>query len=184
MKRCMIGLFIALVGLLVVLGPSLPATADDGKDGRHRDDGVDLKATLIGFNEVPSVSTVASGSFRGEISQDGTTITYTLSHSGLEGDVRQAHIHLAQRHVNGGIFVFLCQTTANPDPAGLAPPCVQSGTVSGTITKANVIPVVAQGIDAVAGMGATDAEFASLVKAIRAGATYANVHSANAGGVA
>ena len=71
-----------------------------------------------------------------------------------------------------------------PDPAGLAPPCVQSGTVSGIITKANVIPVIAQGIDAVPGTGATDDEFASLVKAIRAGVTYANVHSANAGGVA
>jgi hypothetical protein len=32
MKRCVISLFVFLVGLLVVLGPSLLATADDGKD--------------------------------------------------------------------------------------------------------------------------------------------------------
>ena len=176
MKRCMISLFIALVGLLVVLGPPLLATATD--------DGVDLRATLRGFQEVPPTSTTASGSFKGEISNDGTTITYSLSYSGLEGEVRQAHIHFGQRHVNGGIFVFLCQTATTPDPAQQAPPCVQSGTVSGTITKANVVPIVAQGIDSTPPTGTTDAEFAGLVKAIRAGVTYANVHSANAGGVA
>src|SRR3989475_11527726 len=41
-----------------------------------------------------AVSTGASGRFRGEISKDGSTITYTLSYSGLEGTV-EAHIHFA-----------------------------------------------------------------------------------------
>ena len=183
MKRCMFGLFIALVGLLVVLGPSLPAIADDGKDGRPRDDGRDLKATLHGFAEVPPVSTTASGSFRGEISDDGATITYSLSYSGLEGDVRQAHIHFGQRRVNGGIVLFLCQTSFNADATGLAPTCPQSGTVTGSLTKANVVPnATLQGIEATATLGSTDAEFASIVSAIRAGVTYANVHSANASG--
>jgi hypothetical protein len=58
--------------------------------------------------------------------------------------------------------------------------------VTGTLTKANVVnaaPANAQGIEAGA-TGATDDEFAGFVKAIRAGVSYANVHSANAGGVA
>ena len=116
MKLCRISLFFTLSGLLAILGASPVAMAKD------KDEEVELKATLKRFEEVPAISTGASGSFRGEISGDGTTITYTLSYTGLEGDVRQAHIHLGQRSVNGGIVVFLCQTTSNPDPTGHAPP--------------------------------------------------------------
>ena len=71
-------------------------------------------------------------------------------------------------------MVFLCQTTFNPDPTGHAPTCPQSGTVTGTLTAANMTALaVAQGIAA--------GEFAELVRAIRAGVTYANVHSAGTG---
>ena len=185
MKRRSISLFVALFGVLAILGASPVAMAKD------KDEGVELKATLSGFEEVNApagagaVSTGASGSFEGEISRDGTSITYTLSYTGLEGDVRQAHIHLGQRGVTGGIVVFLCQTTVNPDPTTHAPTCPQSGTVSGTLTKANVTNRAdAQGIESTATQGSTDAEFAEFVRAIRAGVTYANVHSANAGGVA
>jgi hypothetical protein len=184
MKRCWIRLFAALFGLLTILGMSPVAVAKD------KGEEVELKATLLGFEEVNApagagaVSTGASGSFQGEISRDGTSITYTLSYTGLEGDVRQAHIHLGQRGVTGNIVVFLCQTTVNPDPTNLAPTCLQSGTVSGTLTKANVTNRAdAQGIEATATQGSTAAEFAEFVRAIRAGVTYANVHSANAGGV-
>src|SRR5207247_7422903 len=72
--------------------------------------------------------------------------------------------------VAGGISVWLCQTAAPfLDPAGLAKTCPQSGTVEGTITAANVIGPTGQGIAA--------GEFAELVRAIRGGVTYANVHS-------
>lgn len=189
MKRRWIGSFVALIGLFAIVGAPLVAVAKDKDD--ERDEAVKLKATLSGFQEVNApagagaVSTGASGSFRGEISKDGLSIEYTLSYSGLEGDVRQAHIHLGQRGVTGAIVVFLCQTTFNPDETGHAPTCPQSGPVTGTLTKANVTNRAnAQGIEAPAPQGATDAEFAEFVRAIRAGVTYANVHSANAGGVA
>jgi len=72
-----------------------------------------------------------------------------------------------------------------PDPTGLAPTCPQSGTVSGTLTRANVTTRAdAQGIESTATQGSTAGEFAELVTAVRAGVTYANVHSTNAGGVA
>ena len=179
MKLRRISLFFTLSGLLAILGASPVAMAKD------EDEGVELRATLQGFQETPAaISTGASGSFRGEISSDGTQITYTLSYSGLEGDVRQAHIHLGQRSVTGGIVVFLCQTTYNPDETGHAPTCPQFGTVTGTLTKANVTNRAnAQGIESTLTQGSTDAEFAEFVRAILAGVTYANVHSANAGGV-
>ena len=188
MKRHQTQLLLSLVAVLGILGVSSVAVA---KDGRDRDDGDnDLRATLIGFEEVNgpngtgSVSTPASGSFRGQISSDELSIGYTLSYSGLEGDVRQSHIHLGQRGVSGGIVVFLCQTTFNTDDTGRAPTCPQSGTVMGTLTKANVTNrATAQGIEGSA-TGSTDAEFAEFIRAIRAGVTYVNVHTANATGVA
>jgi CHRD domain len=86
----------------------------------------------------------------------------------------QAHIHFGQRHTVGGIVVWLCQSATNPAPDPTTPQCpATSGTVSGTITAAQVVTVTGQGIDA--------GQFAELLAAIRAGATYANVHSATFG---
>ncbi len=178
MKRRRISLFFTLSGLLAILGASPVAMAKD------EDEGVELKATLRGFEEVAAtvgagaVSTGASGSFQGEISSDGTSITYTLSYTGLEGTVQQAHIHLGQRGVTGNIVVFLCKTPTNADPTGHAPDCPQFGMVSGFLTKANVTNRAnAQGIESTLAQGSTADEFAEFVRAIRAGVTYANVHS-------
>ncbi|MCI0402909.1 MAG: CHRD domain-containing protein [Acidobacteria bacterium] len=127
-----------------------------------------LKATLQPFEEVPSVSSVAGGEFRAKISGDESAIEYELSYAGLEGTVTQAHIHFGQMGVNGGISVWLCGTAALPGPAG-TPPCPQAGTVSRTVTAADVIGPAGQGIAAM--------EFAELVEALRSGVAYANVHS-------
>jgi hypothetical protein len=129
----------------------------------------DVETRLKGYQEVPSVSTTATGRFKASIDKKSDSIAYHLSYSGLEGDVRQAHIHLGQRGVNGGIMVWLCQTGANVDPTGLSPQCPQSGSVSGLIQAANVIGPGGQGVSAM--------EFAELVDAVRAGVAYVNVHS-------
>jgi hypothetical protein len=102
-----------------------------------------LAALLTGYEESPSVSTTASGVFAATIDEDSNEIFYTETFSGLQGTVTQSHIHIAQPGVNGSIVIFLCQTTANPDPTGLAPQCPQEGTVTGTITAANVIAFLA-----------------------------------------
>ena len=123
---------------------------------------------LHGFQEVPVVSTTARGAFVADIQSD--SIRYELRYNALQGEVRQAHIHLGQRDVNGGVSVFLCQTATNPDPTGLAPTCPPPpARVSGTLTAANVIGPASQGIAA--------GEFAELLRAIRAGKAYVNVHS-------
>ncbi|MFD0740328.1 CHRD domain-containing protein [Lysobacter koreensis] len=128
-----------------------------------------VRVSLIPFEEVPSVSSAARGSFKADIDSRASQIAYDLEYSGLTGDVRQAHIHFGQRNVNGGISVFLCQTATNPDPTGLAPACPASGRVSGVLTIANVVGPAGQGIAA--------GEFAELVAAIRDGVAYVNVHS-------
>lgn len=126
---------------------------------------------LQSYQEVPSVSSPGTGQFRALIDPRSDTIEYELSYDNTSSDVLQAHMHLGQRHVNGGISVFLCQSATNPDPTGLAPMCAARGpaTISGTLSAANVIGPTGQGIAA--------GEFDELVDAIRAGAVYVNVHT-------
>jgi hypothetical protein len=134
----------------------------------------DLRATLIGYQEVPAVSTVAKGEFRATISHDAESIDYELSYEGLQGTVQQAHIHVAQRSVNGSVVIWLCQTATTPAPAsvaGLTPLCPQSGTVSGHITAANVIAASTASQQIAAG------ELSKVIAAIHAGVAYANVHT-------
>lgn len=145
---------------------TLPSAFADGGSRR-------IEADLVGYNEPPSVSTTGNGRFTARINEQETEIDYVLTYDQLEGKVQQAHIHLGQRAVNGGIVVFLCTNLGN-GPAGLqgSQPCPQSGSVQGRITAVDVTPnsgAVTQGIAA--------GEFAELVRAIRAGATYVNVHS-------
>ncbi len=128
-----------------------------------------IEAKLRGYQEVPTVSSVAQGRFRAVVDKVSNTLQYELSYEGLEGDVRMAHIHLGARGINGGIMVWLCQTTTNLDPSGVAPTCPQSGTVTGLIQASAVIGPAAQGIEANA--------FDEFLAAIRAGVAYVNVHS-------
>jgi hypothetical protein len=141
--------------------------AGRGDDDHHRG----RADHLSGFQENPDISTVARGTFKIDIDRDDETITYELSYSGLEGTVTQAHVHFGKFGVNGGISFFLCGVPApvgNPGPAG-TPTCPQEGTVERTITAADIIGPVPQGIEAM--------NFDELVAAIRRGRTYANVHT-------
>jgi hypothetical protein len=153
----------ALAGALTL--PSLSSvSADDGKKN--------FSAKLKGFNEVPSISTTAEGSFRARLSADGTSLHYTLSYEGLSPNVAQAHIHFGQQHTNAGVMVFLCQTAASADPTGLAPTCpATEGTVEGDLTAANIITVGAGDKGLLAG------EFDEFVRALRNDSGYANVHT-------
>jgi len=129
-----------------------------------------VQTQLTSYEEVPALSTAAGGTFRAFINDAAGTIRYTLSYSGLESDVKMAHIHFGQLSVSGGISVWLCQTAELVDPTGLAPTCLQSGTVQGTIRAANVTGLAAaQGIEAM--------QFAEVIAAIRGGVAYVNVHS-------
>jgi hypothetical protein len=120
-------------------------------------------ASLHGFEEVPAVSSTGSGRFAARLVDGGNALEYTLSYDGLEGSTTTgAHIHLGQAGVNGGVAAFLCGGAAPACPAG-------GGTVSGVIAAADVIGPAGQGID--------PGEFHELLRAMRAGATYVNVHT-------
>jgi hypothetical protein len=154
---------------VVAIASVVATTALAGGDGRE------IREELTGLEEVPVVSTKADGKFQARVRSD--RITYELRYEDLEGDVTQAHIHVGQRDVNGGISVWLC---GNPAPPVINPPpgtqmCPDSpAKITGTITAAQVVGPGGQGIDA--------GEFDELLRMIRAGLTYANVHSSRFGG--
>ena len=134
-----------------------------------------ISELLTGYEEVPSVSTTGSGTFNARISNDESRIDWELSYSDLEGAVQQAHIHFGQKGVNGGISVFLCTNLGN-GPAGTQPCPAPPATISGTIVAADVSPNI-PATAAARTQGINTGEIDELIKAIRAGATYVNVHS-------
>lgn len=124
--------------------------------------GQEVQARLNGLQQVPSILTDGRGTFTATI--NGNSLSYTLTYSGLSSSVLFAHIHFAQRGVNGGLFAFLCG-------GGNKPACPASGTVTGTITAADIVAITAQGLAA--------GNFAGAVGAIQSGTTYVNVHTTN-----
>lgn len=159
----------AFCGMLLTLAPTGLVRADN-VHGKGEDD--TLEARLTGSNEVPAVSTGAKGTFSMKIAHDDSQFTYTLTFSGIDTTVTQSHIHFGQPNVAGGIMIWLCQgSVAAPagDPSVPTCPISPGGTVTGTVTAANVIGPAGQGVSA--------GEFAEALAAIRHGLAYANVHS-------
>jgi hypothetical protein len=150
-----------VAALLVTVG--VYAVAGSGSEGK-----MNVKAdTLTGYQEATpaGVSSDATGSFEATIDDDAQTITFELRYSGLSAPATQAHIHFGNRFTSGGISAFLCGPGHQACPEGTTTEAV----VTGTITPADVIGPAGQGI--------APGEFAELVRALRAGVTYANVHS-------
>lgn len=137
---------------------SVAVLADDDDDERR------LTARLSGSQEVPAISTEGRGDFRATVNEAGTSISFRLRYSGLSTAVSAAHIHFGQRNVNGGVIAFLCG-------GGGKPACAMEGTVTGTIVAADVTGPATQGIAV--------GEFAKVLRALRAGLVYANVHTTN-----
>ena len=149
----------------------------------HGDGPRQFRESLNGLNEAGAVvSTTGTGTFKAWINREETEISYELSFKDLEGDVRQAHIHIGWPQNSGGIVLWLCDSAANPSPTANTPDCTESdpanlraGQVTGTLTEADVQNVAASGI---AGPTATTAgEFAEVVALIKAGRTYVNLHT-------
>ena len=123
-----------------------------------------ITAYLSGFEEVPPVFTAAEGFFRAKIVKSGgtQTVNYRLEYRNI-ANATAAHLHFGQFGVNGGVIAFLCG-------GGDKPPCPPTGgTISGTIDADDVVGPVAQGI----GPG----EIGDLIKAMKYGVVYANVHT-------
>ena len=125
---------------------------------------------MTGYEENPDISTVATGSFNARMSDDGSSIHYKLTYSGLEGAVTQSHVHFGKTAINGGISFWLCETANVQSPVASTPTCPSpGGTVEGDLTAADVIGPTGQGIEV--------GNLPEILAAMRAGHAYANVHT-------
>jgi hypothetical protein len=152
---------LVLTSSLVVAALAIIAT---GVAFAHGDNG-GKSARLNGWQETPSISTTGHGSLRLRLRTDG--IHYVLRYAGLENDAVVAHIHLGQRHTAGGVIAFLC----GGGDKGACP--LREGRVEGVIDANDVIGPAAQGID--------PTQIREVVRALRHGAVYANVHTTKFG---
>jgi hypothetical protein len=148
-------LFLAAIALLTV---PLVARHND----EHRRPEREFRADLRGRNEVPLTLSAGRGTLALTVNDDDSSVHFVLQYSGLLTAVGAAHIHVGQSKVNGGVTVFFCG-------GGGRPACPQEGTVEGDFTANNVIALPSQQLEI--------NNLAKLLRAIRAGETYANVHT-------
>ncbi|CAN5734811.1 hypothetical protein BH23GEM3_BH23GEM3_21410 [soil metagenome] len=110
--------------------------------------------------EVREVVSNARGNAVYKLSRDGSTLHYRVIVAGAE-DLLQGHIHVGPRGSNGPVVAFLFNFTAAP--------VTKNGVIAeGTITAADVIARPAIGFDG---------SFESLLREMRRGNTYTNVHT-------
>ena len=154
-----------LLVLLCIFCLGLACAWADDDDDNNGD--ITLKASLRGIQENPPNNTEATGSFTATIPSDGSPITFTLTFDNLVANPSQAHIHFGfPTGMNGGVMIFLCGG-GGQDPC----PAAKSGTVTGTITAANVVGPTAQGV--------TAGDLATALRlVVQDGAGYANIHNA------
>jgi CHRD domain len=120
-----------------------------------------FSASLAGENEVPPINSAGTADFQMTI---GDTITFSLTFSGLSSNLIFAHLHFAPSKVAGGVMIFLCGGGNQPDC-----PAATSGTITGTITAANVTGPGGQGI--------SPGDLDSALEAVRSDLSYANMHT-------
>jgi CHRD domain len=156
---------VVLLGLAVIVGVLAVSAVAFADRGHGKGDAKDFSARLNGWEEDPSQVTTGKGSFRAEV-DSATQISFRLTYRNLEGtNVVQAHIHIGSRHESGGISAWLCGGTTQP-----ACPAGPTATVNGTIMADDITGPAAQGVE--------PGNFADLLRAMRRGEAYANVHTA------
>jgi hypothetical protein len=153
MKRLVLTSFlgVVLLGAIAIAATAAVAHNDNGKG----------KARLDSYQELPTLSTTGTGSFRIRVRSDG--LHYKLRYRDLSAPATAAHIHFGLPWVNGGIIAFLCG-------GGDKPACpATAGTVEGVIDTADILGPASQGI--------APGELSEVIRALRKGAVYANVHT-------
>lgn len=123
-----------------------------------------FQATLSGDNEVPSITSNVTGTATLTLSEDGSTLDYTVTVDGdADVNITMAHIHLGGADVNGAVVAFLF----DPETAEAA----DNLEFSGSLTAADLVADLA-GMD-----------LSELVANLESGGAYVNVHSeGNEGG--
>jgi len=169
-KLCLSAVLAAIVVLLI---GNLSTQANNNNDGNA----LRFSTRLSTFNEVPPKANGASGTFRARLSEDGTTLSWTFTWSGLSGPPLFAHIHFGLKGANYPVMTFFCGgPKGNPDILQ-KPDCPQttSGSITGTTTAADIIALNTPG--ATTDQALDQHDFAGFLRALGAGSAYANMHT-------
>jgi CHRD domain len=165
MRRLVLAALLGAIMTALVSGSFAVARDGGSRSGSSRS----FQAKMNGWEEVPSQVTTGEGRFRASLTSVGgePAIRYVLRYEDLEGETTlAAHIHVGSRHENGGVAAFLCG-------GGDKPACpATEGEVRGVIDAADVVGPVGQGVE--------EGNIRDLLRAMRAGETYANVHTLRA----
>jgi CHRD domain len=124
-----------------------------------------FSATLAGANEVPAVTSTATGSATFEVLSD-TAIAFQISVAGLTG-ATQGHIHTGASGATGSVLVWLL-------PANGTAVQTPSPTLTGVISVGTIAQSWLR--------GTTPITFDSLKKLMRNRTAYVNLHTATNGG--
>lgn len=144
------------VVLLIALGVGLAGCSKSSAPSSMK-----FTATLSGGEEVPPVTTQATGEAVFLLSSSGKELNYKLTVQNLDS-VTMAHLHMAPKGQNGDIVVWLYPNAPPPKPI--------DHVVSGTLAEGS--------IDASRLMGPLQGKQVSdLVEKIKAGEIYVNVHT-------
>jgi hypothetical protein len=133
----------------------------------------EFSAKLVGFEELPAIFSKAEGTLDLDLNRNARTLAFKLTFPALSSQVIVSHIHFGKRHVAGGVTVFFCSNNSS-GPPGTQPCPAGGGTVTGTITGANVLSPAGQDIPA--------GDFDALVTILDNDTAYANVHTTNHAG--
>jgi len=161
MTRQGIGRLAGFTALAVGLSAAVTVAQSNGRR---------YSATLVPGQENPALATPGVGTIVLDLDERAEEVRYVLTFRDLAG-VTQAHIHFEKPALNGPIMLWLCKSATNPGPTPeTTPDCPPpGGTVTGTLTAADVRPIAAQGL--------AGGDFANAIAQIRNGLTYANVHT-------
>ncbi|NBB20418.1 CHRD domain-containing protein [Runella sp. CRIBMP] len=81
-------------------------------EGPHTNPEVKFEATLTGANEVPPVTTSATGRMEGIYNKETKTLTYTITYSGLTPTA--GHFHSGNSWETGGVVHTFSAVTTSP----------------------------------------------------------------------
>jgi hypothetical protein len=143
--------------LALALAVGAVGCGDDDDDGSGPQ-GADFAADLAASKEVdPPVAITSGATGSTTFTQNGASMSFTITVAGLSSTPSAAHIHgPADAATNAGVIVPLALT--NP---------ATSGTIAtGSFTAADIVP-------------ASGLTFDALLALMRSGDTYVNVHTAN-----
>src|SRR5258708_14421386 len=144
---------------------------------QNNNDAVRFFTRLSTFNEVPPKANGAHGTFRAKLSEDGTTLSWTFTWSGLSGPPLFAHIHFGLKGANYPVMTYFCGGPKGNPAIQQKPDCPQttSGSITGTTTAADIIALNTPA--AMTDQALDQHDFAGFLRALGAGSAYSNIHT-------